>query len=80
MSVQQKAGNFCEKLWQTDILMCILFCLRPLPWNFFFCLTLPPYTQFRDLGVRPAPLGAFRLQGKEVVLFEAEWPGFEPQT
>ena len=30
--------------------------------------------------MRPAPQGAFRLQGKEVVFFEAEWPGFEPRT
>ena len=48
--------------------------------NLFFCLTPPPYTQFRDPGVRPAPRGAFRLRGKEVVFFEAEWPGFEPLT
>ena len=44
----------------------------------FFCLTPPPYSQFRDPGVRPAPQGAIR--GKEVVFFEAEWPGFEPWT
>ena len=46
----------------------------------FLGLTLPPYTQFRDPGVRPAPRGTFWLRGKEVVFFEAEWPGFEPQT
>ena len=48
--------------------------------SFFFCLTPPPYSQFRDPGVRPAPRGAIRLRGKEVVFFEAEWPGFEPRT
>ena len=47
---------------------------------FFFCLTPPPYTQFRDLGVWPAPRGAFGLRGKEVVFLEVEWPGFEPRT
>ena len=50
------------------------------PIYFFFCLTPPPYSQFRDPGVRPAPRGAIRLRGKEVVFFEAEWPGFEPRT
>ena len=44
----------------------------------FFGLTLPPYTQFRDPGVRLGePLG---LRGKEVVFLEMEWPGFELQT
>ena len=35
----------------------------------FFLLNPAPYTQFRDPGVRPAPRGAFRLRGKEVVFF-----------
>ena len=48
--------------------------------QYFFCLTPPPYTQFRDLGVRPAPRGAFGLRGKEEVFLEVEWPRFEPRT
>ena len=45
---------------------------------FFFGLTLPPYTQFRDLGVRPAPQGAFRLRGKEVVFLKQSGRGSNP--
>ena len=44
----------------------------------FFCLTPPPYTQFRDMGVRPAPRGAFRLRGKEVVF--SQGAGFEAKV
>ena len=49
-------------------------------YRIFFCLTPPPYTQFRDPGVCPALWGASRLRGKEVVFFEAKWPGLEPLT
>ena len=31
--------------------------------DLFFCLTPPPYTKFRDPGVRPAPRGASRASG-----------------
>ena len=48
--------------------------------SLFFCLTPHPYTQFRDREARSAPRGAFRLQCKEVVFFEVEWPGFESRT
>ena len=54
-------------------------------WSLFsdlaFCLVVPFFL------LDPAPLcsiqrsgGAFRLRGKEVVFFEAEWPGFGPRT
>ena len=60
-------------------------CVVMVPWlspvHIFFGLTPPPYTQFRDPGVRPAPQGGpMGLQGKEVVFFEMEWPGFKPRT
>ena len=48
---------------------CIAF-LRNINLHAFFCLTPPPYTQFRDMGVRPAPPGASRLRGKDVVFFK----------
>ena len=40
----------------------------------FFCLTPPPYTQFRDLGVRPAPRGASKASGVK------KWYFFERNT
>ena len=44
----------------------------------FFLVTPTRYTQSRDTGVRPAPWGAFRLRGNEVVF--SDGAGFEPRT
>ena len=46
---------------------------------FFVRLTPPPYTQFRDPGVRLAPREAFRLWGKEVVFFKLSGRGSNPE-